>query len=80
MTDETHRRRFVGVLLREFDGQFEGAILEGGVMGPEDHSIPDHDVIVGGSARDSGWGILLQPFEIAHETSPGWRGHCAALS
>ena len=42
------------------DGEFEGAVLEGRVVGAEDDGVPDHDVVVARSPGNAGRGILLQ--------------------
>lgn len=60
LRDEADRRWLVGILLGEFYRQLEGTVFEGRVMWAEDHSVPYHDVVVSGRARDSSGGILLK--------------------
>ena len=48
------------ILIALTDGEFEGAVLEGGVVGAEDDGVPDHDVVVARSPGHTGGGILLQ--------------------
>lgn len=60
LRDETDRWWLVRVLLGEFYCQLEGTVLEGRVMWAEDHSVPYHDVVVSGRARDSSGRVLLK--------------------
>jgi len=39
------------------------------------HSIPDHDVVLRGSAADTRGRIFLQLFKVSHETTSGRSGH-----
>ena len=48
------------VIILLTNGEFEGAVLEGGVVGAEDDGVPDHDVVVARSPGHTGGGILLQ--------------------
>lgn len=58
--DEADRRRLVRVLLGKFYCQLKRAVLEGGVVRPENHSVPYHDVVVCGRPRHTGRRVLLQ--------------------
>ena len=48
------------ILIALTDGEFEGAVLEGRVVGAEDDCVPDHDVVVARSPGYAGRGILLR--------------------
>ena len=74
--EELDDRRLVGILLAELHGELEGAVLEGGVVRPEDDGVPHHDVVLARSAGDAGRRVFLQTLEIAHETSSGGGRHC----
>lgn len=76
VTHESHRGRLVGVLLCELNSQFKGPVLEGGVMGPKDDRVPDHDVVIGGRTTDASWGVLLQSTTIS--LAPSRIDHCTA--
>ena len=41
------------------DGELEGAVLEGCVVGAEDDGMPDHDVVVARRAGHARWRVLL---------------------
>ena len=77
--DEFDHGRLVGVLLAELEGQLEGAVLEGGVVGPEDDGVPQHDVVLPGRAGHARGRVLLEALEVAHEASAGGRGHLAVV-
>ena len=39
-------RWFVGIFFCKFDGKFEGSVLEGSIVGPEDDRVPQHYVVI----------------------------------
>ena len=56
--------RLVRVLLAELEGQLEGAILKGSLVGTEDHSVPQHNVVLPWSSRHPSRRVLLLEQEI----------------
>lgn len=61
--DKANCRRFVGIFLGELYRQLERAVLEGRIVRPENHSIPNHNIVISRRARDTcGW-IFLESTE-----------------
>ena len=56
--------RLVRVLLAELEGQLESAILKGGLVGTEDHSVPQHNVVLPWSSGHPSRRVLLLEQEI----------------
>ena len=46
---------------------------------PKDDSVPNHDIVISRSSRDSGRRILLKSLEISHQPPSRWRWHCLLL-
>ena len=59
--------RLVGVLLAELEGQLKGAILKGSLVGTEDHSVPQHNVVLPWSSRHPSRRVLLLEQEIEQQ-------------
>ena len=65
--EELDHRRLVRVLLAELEGQLESAILKGGLVGTEDHSVPQHNVVLPWSSRHPSRRVLLLEQEIEQQ-------------
>merc|ERR1719443_1117474 len=72
---EFNNWRFVWIFFTEFQSQFESAILKWGFMRSKDYCIPKHDVVLCRSSTDSCWWILLESFEVSHQTSSSCCSH-----
>ena len=54
--------------------------LKWGFMRSKDYCIPKHDVVLCRSSTDSCWWILLESFEVSHQTSSGCCSHGQRLN
>ena len=77
--DELHHRGLVGVLLRELESELEGATLPWSVLRAEDHTVPVENIILIGSAANSGRRIVHKALEIAHKPLTCRSRHDASL-
>lgn len=60
LRDEADCWRFVGIFFGEFYRQLKRAVLEGRIVRAENHSIPNHNIVVGRSTGDAGRWIFLE--------------------
>lgn len=73
--DKTNNWRLIGVVFCKLQCQLESTSIPGRVVRPEDDSVPEHDVIVLGSATDAGRRIMLEAFEVSHQALAGGGRH-----
>ena len=72
---ESHRRGLVGIILGEFEHQFERPPLPRRIVRTEYHGLPYHDVGIHGRAGDAGRRIVLQSTKVAQQTTTCAGGH-----